>query len=137
VCWTGSVASSNCLLPISCVIWYTYLGDDFRRAWPDPQDRLSLRLLSINVQMFGAAGMTSYFKVNSVPTLLSWQTLYRHAGTRSSPTTVQTKALPSNQWQQEVECLSQTLLAAIQHFIVDYAGESLRRSCYSEVCLAD
>lgn len=138
----------NPMLPAStgCINLFASSEEDFRRAWPDPKDRLALRSLSIMIQQLGAAGLAPYFQAKSVPTLLSRQTLYPNVITESGFTTVQTKLLPSNQWQKEIEYIGQATLAALQHFIVDYARgvwlggglscdeEPCRRSCYSQVC---
>ncbi|KZM18820.1 uncharacterized protein EKO05_0006517 [Ascochyta rabiei] len=129
---------------IGCINLFTSTEDDFRRAWPDARDRLALRPLSVSIQQAGAAGLSPYFQAKSVPTLLSRQTLLPISGSFSRFTTVQTKALPPTQWQKEIEYLGQTTLAAMQHFIVDYARgawlgggsscdkEPCRRSCYSQ-----
>ncbi|KAJ4320783.1 hypothetical protein N0V94_003195 [Neodidymelliopsis sp. IMI 364377] len=117
--------------------------DDFQKAWPDPEDRLALRPLSVILQQFGAAGLKSYFDAKSVSSLLARQTLYPLDFWNTNYTTVQTKALPSDQWQKELEYVGQATLSAIQHFIVDYARgvwlggplceeEPCRRTCYSQ-----
>lgn len=137
----------NPKLPASrgCLDLYASGEAEFRRVFPDPQDRMSLRPLSIVLQQYGAGGMEAFFMAKSVPTLLARQTLLLLNPLRHY-TALQTKALPSNQWQKEMEYVSQATLAAMQHFVVDYArgswlgamslcdGEPCRRTCHSQVC---
>lgn len=123
-----------------------YGGDesDFKRIFPDPQDRMSLRPLSIVILQYGASGMPGFFEAKSVPSLLARETLGLVRA--DSPfQAIQTKPLPSNQWQKEIEYVNQATLSAMQHSMVDYArgswqggmnmctAEPCRRSCYSQV----
>ncbi|KAF2629796.1 hypothetical protein BU25DRAFT_274351 [Macroventuria anomochaeta] len=129
--------------PEGCLDLYVSGEASFRRVFPNPQDRMSLRPLSIVLQTYGAGGMQSFFTARSVPTLLARQTLFPY-NPRYNYTAIQTKVLPSNQWQKEMEYVGQATLAAMQHSIVDYArgswlgggtlceGEPCRRTCYSQ-----
>ena len=137
----------NSELPASegCLDTYTAGEPEFERTFPNPEDRVFLRPLSVVLQMYGAAGMQSFFTARSVPNLLARQTLKPH-NPRSYYTALQTKALPSNQWQLEVEFVAQAALASMQHFLVDYArgvwlgggflcvDDSCQRTCHSQVC---
>lgn len=128
-----------------CLDLYASGEEEFQRVFPDPQDQISLRPLSVVLQQYGAGGMQAFFMAKSVPTLLARQTLYPYSP-RNKYTALQTKALPSNQWQKEIEYVGQATLAAMQHFLVDYARGSwfgggalcdekpCRRTCYSQVC---
>lgn len=128
-----------------------YLGlfasgeDAFRRVFTDPEDPMILRPLSIVLQQYGAGGMQTFMAKN-VPTLLARQTLHP-LNPRNAYTAIQTKVLPSNQWQKEVEYVAQVPLASMQHFIVDFTRgsswfgfnglcdeEPCRRTCHSQAC---
>lgn len=144
--YTEKRTSCNSKLPASegCRELFSSSEAEFKEAWPDPQDRMSLRPISVVLQQYGAGGMQAYFQAKSVPSLLSRQTLFPWQGS-SDYTTIQTKALPSNQWQKEMEYIGQATFAAMQHFLVDYArgswfggqglceSEPCRRTCYSQV----
>ncbi len=136
----------NPKLPASegCLDLYSAGQNDFNRIFPDPNDRMSLRPLSIVLQQYGAGGMHGLFAAKSVPTLLARETLLLVDQTKKY-TAFQTKPLPSNQWQKEFEYVNQATLSAMQHSIVDYArgvwlggmdlckDEPCRRTCYSQV----
>jgi hypothetical protein len=131
--------------PEGCLDLFVSGEDAFRRVFPDAEDRIVLRPLSIVLQQYGAGGMQTFFMANSVPTLLARQTLYPLAPLNVY-TGIQTKTLPSNQWQKEVEYVAQASLASMQHFLVDFARgswfgsnglcdkEPCRRTCHSQVC---
>lgn len=119
---------------------------EFRRIFPNLEDRLFLRPLNVVLQSWGAGGMRSFYAAKSVPTLLARQTLYPLFPPNIN-TGIQTKPLPSNQWQNEVEYVIQASLASMQQFVVDYArgswlgggdacsqpGEFCQRTCHSQV----
>ncbi|KAH7084584.1 hypothetical protein FB567DRAFT_400442, partial [Paraphoma chrysanthemicola] len=118
------------------------LEQDFSKAWPDARDRMRLRAMSMIVHQFGSSDLAPFFTAKSVPNLLARQTLMPSALLVDYPT-IQTRSLPSNQWQREIEYITQANLAALQHFIVDYArglwlgGElcdfsPCQRLCYSQ-----
>lgn len=136
----------NPKLPASegCLDLYTSGEAEFARIFPDPQDRMSLRPLSIVIMQYGAGGMQGFFQAKSVPSLLARETLaLLNGGTANQA--LQTKPLPPNQWQKEFEYVNQATLSAMQHSIVDYArgswlggmklctAEPCRRTCYSQV----
>jgi hypothetical protein len=121
------------------------LEEEFVRAFPDAQDRMALRPLSIRLMQYSAGGIHSLYISKSVPSLLAQKTL-ANASPLQPYQAVQTKPLPSDQWQKEIEYVSQATLAAIQHSLVDYArgswlggegfceNEPCRRTCHSQVC---
>jgi hypothetical protein len=137
--------------PEGCLNFYDG-GDNgeeaFRRIFPDLEDRMFLRPLNVVLQSFGSGTMSSFYAAKSVPTLLARQTLYPLFAELNTYTGVQTKPLPSNQWQKEVEYVAQASLSSMQHFVIDYArgswlgggsaceqsGEPCQRTCHSQVC---
>lgn len=136
----------NPRLPASegCLDLYASGEKEFARIFPDAGEREILRPLSQRLLQYGASGMYAFHMGKSVPSLLARQTL-----DLLSPTypyqAVQTKPLPSNHWQKEMEFTNQATLAAMQHSLVDYARgswlgdtgmcgkEPCRRLCYSQV----
>jgi hypothetical protein len=138
----------NSELPASegCLNLFVSGESEFRRIFPDPKHRRFLRPLSVVLQQYGAGGMYTFFTAKSVPNLLARQTLQPYSP-RNIYTALQTKVLPSNQWQKEMEYIGQATLAAMQHFLVEFARgiwlgsqnylcdeEPCRRTCHSQVC---
>lgn len=119
---------------------------EFRQIFPDLEDRLFLRPLNVVLQAFGSGRIRDLYAAKSVPTLLARQTLLPLFPPNRN-TGIQTKALPSDQWQKELEYVAQASLASMQHFVVDYTrgswlgggspceqpGEPCRRTCHSQV----
>ncbi|PSN65906.1 hypothetical protein BS50DRAFT_677234 [Corynespora cassiicola Philippines] len=102
-------------LPLSdgCVSGYSASGmNEFFRAWPNSEDRASLFPLSVVLQNFDAEDIGNIFHAKSLPTLLSRNSIWWN---------LQTQLIPANQWQKEIEYLTQTMLSAMQHYMVDYA----------------
>jgi hypothetical protein len=119
----------------------------FRAAWQDPEDRKYLRPLAMTLHQFGAGSIGAFFEARNVPNLLARHTLTFPPVTYSHTSAIQTKALPHDQWQDEMIYLSQANFASMQHYMVDYArgawlgGElcdrdspaGCERLCYSQV----
>ena len=118
----------------------------FRTAWEKSEDRKYLRPLAQTLHQFGAGGIGAFFEARNVPNLLARQTLKFPPVTWRPTSAVQTRALPPNQWQEEMIYLSQANFAAMQHYLVDFArgawlGGALcdaedsgcERLCYSQV----
>lgn len=136
----------NPRLPASegCLDLYASGEAEFAKIFPDAKEREFLRPLSQRLQQYGATGMYAFHMGKSVPSLLARQTLdLLHP---SDPfQAVQTKPLPPDQWQQEMEYTNQATLSAMQHSVVDYARGSwlgdtgncekhpCRRLCHSQV----
>jgi hypothetical protein len=129
-CSFGASSAMGCVNAFSPNLWM-----DFKRTWPNPDDQASLMPLAMILHQLDAADIGELFRVTSLPTLLA-----RHTVMGS----VQHKYLPRNQWQLEMEYITQTMLAAMQHYMVDYArgfwGRALdcktspcRRLCGSQV----
>jgi hypothetical protein len=135
---------------IGCVDTYSrnMSNAGIERAWPDAQERMWLRPLAAVAHSFGSGGIASFFDAMSVPNLLARQTLVPSTFFANFSRTLQVAKLPSDQWQREIEYISQANLAAMQHFIVDYARGAwleamglcdknpCQRLCYSQVSSA-
>jgi hypothetical protein len=128
-----------------CVELWSTGEKEFVRVFPDAQDRLALRPLLIRLTQYSASGIHSLYMSQGVPNLLARETLYSLSPRRPYQA-VQTKPFPSDQWQKEIEYVTQATLAAMQHSLVDYArgswlggmgfcnNEPCRRTCHSQVC---
>jgi hypothetical protein len=137
----------NPKLPVAegCLDLWSSGEKDFERVFPDAQDRMALRPLSIRLMQYSAGGIHALYMSKSVPNLLARETL-ENMSPLYPIQAVQTKPLPSDQWQKEIEYATQATLAAMQHSIVDYArgswlggmglcdNEPCRRTCHSQVC---
>lgn len=134
-------ASIGCLKAFSSTI-----EQDIRKAWPEEDDRRWLRPLATIIESLGSGRIDAFYQARSVPNLLARQTLLPWIPFVDTPAALQTKVLPSDQWQKEIEYVSQANLAAMQHFVVDYArgvwaGSELcnrdlcQRLCYSQVSI--
>jgi hypothetical protein len=128
-----------------CIELWSTGEKEFVRMFPDAQDRLALRPLFIRLTQYSASGIHSLYMSKGVPNLLARETL-EVLSPRRPYQAVQTKPFPSDQWQKEIEYVSQATLAAMQHSLVDYArgswlggvgfcgNEPCRRTCHSQVC---
>ncbi|KAF1925396.1 uncharacterized protein M421DRAFT_94681 [Didymella exigua CBS 183.55] len=103
---------------------YTEQERDFEAAWDNPEHRKHLRALVMTLHQFGAQSIGAFFEARNVPNLLARQTLRLPPVTFKPAYANQTKALPSDQWQDEMVYLSQANFAAMQHSLVDYARGS-------------
>lgn len=109
---------------------------NFTRIWPDANDQASLLPLSLILHQFDAQDIGALYKARGVSNLLARNTITEGK---------QRKPLPVNQWHLEMEYVSQAMLAAMQHYMIDYArgfwAQSIlcdfmpcRRLCRSQVC---
>lgn len=128
----------NPRLPATLGCWNAFSQDslnELQRVWPDPLDQISLLPLTMIIHQLDAVDIGAIFRAKSVPTLLARTTLDDN---------LQRKHLLSKQWQLEMEYLSQAMLAAVQHYMVDYARGfwadpgfceliSCQRLCHSQV----
>jgi hypothetical protein len=147
VCNPDLPASIGCVNTFSRNMSYAGI----ERAWPNAQDRIWLRPLAVVAHSFGSAGTVSSFDAKGVPNLLARQTLVpsKFKLLPNVSRALQAANLPSDQWQREIEYVSQANLAAMQHFVVDYARgawldsmglcdqDTCRRLCYSQVSSVD
>ena len=143
----SSLKFCNPKLPAAegCIELWSTGEKEFVRMFPDAQDRLALRPLFIRLTQYSASGIHSLYMSKGVPNLLARETL-EVLSPRRPYQAVQTKPFPSDQWQKEIEYVSQATLAAMQHSLVDYArgswlggvgfcgNEPCRRTCHSQVC---
>ncbi|PSN62924.1 hypothetical protein BS50DRAFT_679329 [Corynespora cassiicola Philippines] len=107
---------------VGCVTAYSdNNSEQFTRAWPNLDDQASLYPLAAILHDFDAADIGSIFGAKNLPTLLSRNSIMR---------SIQTQKVPRDQWQKEIEYLTQTMLAAMQHYMVDFArGYWLGQTC--------
>ena len=105
------------------------------RIWPDADNQATLLPLALILHQFDAQDIGALYLARGVPNLLARTTVFANA---------QRKALPDNQWQLELEFTSQAMLAAMQHYMLDYArgfwaepmlcaSAPCRRLCQSQV----
>lgn len=85
---------------------------NFTRIWPDADDQATLLPLAQILNQFDASDIGVLYQARAVSNLLARFTIAANA---------QRKALPVNQWQLEMEYVSQAMLAAMQHYMLDYA----------------
>lgn len=128
-----------------CLDLWSSTEKDFESVFPDAQDRMALRPLSIRLQQYSAGGMHALYMSKSVPNLLARETL-ENMHPLYPFQAIQTMPIPSDHWHKEIQYASQATLAAMQHSIVDYARgswlggmgscdkEPCRRTCHSQVC---
>jgi hypothetical protein len=88
------------------------LLSNFTRIWPDANDQATLLPLALILHQFDAQDIGALYQARAVSNLLARFTIAANA---------QRKALPVNQWQLEMEFVSQAMLAAMQHYMLDYA----------------
>lgn len=129
----------------SCLDFWHSREEEFERVFPDIKDRMVVRPLMITSTLYTAGGIYNFYLAKSVPSLLARETL-QSVSPHHPYQAVQTKPLSSDQWQKEIEYVSQAFLAAMQHSFVDYARgswyggehfcdiEPCRRICHSQVC---